>query len=42
MVSELYDKAEYRFEQIYCCNRCGTKRRFGLTEVRVTGKGDQN
>jgi len=42
LVSEIYDQEKYRFEQVYHCNRCNTPRRFGLTEVRVTGIGSKN
>lgn len=40
-VSEVRVKP-HEFEQIYHCNRCGAARRFGLTEVRITEKGESN
>ena len=42
LLSELYDKDDESYTQIYACNACHGERVFGYTTERVTSKGPCN
>ena len=42
LLSEIYCKDEKHYTQMYYCTICKTERQFGLTDERVTAKGESN